>query len=155
VFTGITPEICATAWSIIEPAIVRASDLGVTNRPGGNLVVLDPASAAFSILFTAHTGEPSETTLGYATAKAKLVLRTGRDTSTLRNAVPHLYQPEDIKFPGGIFRDGLIVAFSGVQGEYDEMISEWFVSAVRAICRVAFNGPDGDGQPTPYLGREG
>ena len=28
-FTGITPEICATAWSIIEPAIVRASDLGV------------------------------------------------------------------------------------------------------------------------------
>ena len=96
----------------------------------------------------------NERTLEYAKAKAKLVLRTGVDTSTLRNVAPHLYQPDDIKFPGGIIREGLIVAYSGVQGEYDEMISEWFASTVRGICRVAFNSADGDGQPTPYLGRE-
>jgi hypothetical protein len=67
----------------------------------------------------------------------------------------HLYQPGDIKWPGGIIRDGLAVGFSGVQGEYDEMIGEWFVAAVRAMCRIEFFGPEGEQtQPTPYLGRE-
>ncbi len=128
----------------------------MANGPSGNLVVLDPSAAEFSILFTAHAGEPNEVTLGYATAKAKLVKRTGHDTSYLRAHAPHLYSAGDISFPGGILRDGLIVAYSGIQGELDEMISEWFVSAVRGICRLGFNGPDGpSGQPTPYLGREG
>lgn len=154
-FTGITPEICATAWSVIEPAIARAAELGVTNRPAGNLVVLDPAATEFTILFTAAAAGGNPRTLEFATAKAKLVLRTGVDTSTLRNVAPHRYQPDDIKFPGGVIREGLIVAYSGVQGELDEMIAEWFASTVRGICRVAFNGPEGDGQPTPFLGREG
>lgn len=155
-FSGITPEICATAWSIVEPAIAKAAEVGVANGPSGNLVVLDPSSAEYSILFTVHAGEPDETTLGFAKAKAKLVHRTGRDTSALRAVAPHLYAPGDISYPGGIVREGMIVAYSGVQGELDEMISEWFISAVRAICRMAFDGPDGgDAQPTPYLGHEG
>ncbi len=154
-FTGINSEICATAWAMVEPAIIRSAELEVTNQVSGNLVVLDPTADEFSVLFTAHAGEPDERTLTFATNKARVVFRTRRDTSTLRNAVPHLYAPGDISFPGGIIREGLIVAYSGVQGEYDEMISEWFASAVRGLCRFAFNGPQGgDAQPTPYLGRE-
>ena len=53
----------------------------------------------------------------------------------------HLYQPGDIKWPGGVIREGLAVGFSGVQGEYDQMICEWFISAVRAMCRIEFFGP--------------
>ena len=154
-FTGITREICEQAWQIVEPAIAKAAELGVIAGFQGNLVVLDPVADDGSILFTTHAGEPNERTLEFATAKARLVHRVRRDTSTLRNSAPHLYGAGDIKWPGGIIREGLIVAYSGVQGEYDEMISEWFASAVRGICRVAFNGPDGgEAQPTPYLGRE-
>ena len=154
-FTGITREICEQAWNVIEPAIARAAELEMTWALTGNLVVLDPTTDEYSILFTAHVGEPNERTLEYAKAKALLVHRVRRDTSTMRDYAPHLYSAGDIKFPGGIIREGLIVAFSGVQGEYDEMISEWFASAVRGICRVAFNGADGgDAQPTPYLGGE-
>ncbi|MGC4174713.1 hypothetical protein [Demequina sp.] len=155
-FTGLTTEICEQAWDVISPAIARAAEVGVTNRHTGSLVVLDPVAADGTVLFTAHVGgEVNERTLEFATAKAQLVKRTGRDTSELRAAAPHLYAPGDIKWPGGIIRDGLIVAFSGVQGELDDMIAEWFASAVRGICRVAFNGPQGgDAQPTPYVGRE-
>lgn len=156
-FTGLTREICEQAWAVISPAIDKAAELEVTNRHTGTLVVLDPVASDGSILFVAHVGgEINERTHEFATAKAQLVLRTGRDTSSLRSSAPHLYRAGDIKWPGGIIREGLIVAFSGVQGEMDEMISEWFASTVRGICRVAFIGPDGgDAQPTPYLGREG
>ena len=155
-FTGITREICGQAWAMIEPALARGADMGLVNGRRGSLVVLDPSSSDGAILFTAHPdGDVHEETLGYAKGKAALALRTGRDTSTLRSHYPHLYQPGDIKYPGGVVRDGLVVAYSGVQGEIDEMVAEWFVAAVRALCRLEFIGPDGgDAQPTPYLGRE-
>lgn len=155
-FTGITREICEQAWALVEPAVARAAQLGVISGYRGTLVVLDPVADDGSILFVAHAGDVSDRTLEYATAKARLVQRTRRDTSTLRDSAPHLYARDDIKWPGGIIREGLIVAFSGVQGEMDEMISEWFAATVRGICRVAFKGDGGgDAQPTPYLGREG
>ena len=155
-FTGITREICEQAWQIVEPGIARAAELDLVWAYTGTLIVLDPIADDGSVLFQAHAGaEINEPTVGYAKAKAALVHRTRRDTSTLRNATPHLYTAGDVKFPGGVIRDGLIVAYSGVQGELDEMIAEWFASAVRGICRVQFNGPDGgNAQPTPYLGRE-
>ena len=155
-FTGVTREICEQAWSVVEAAVARAAQTGVINHYGGTLVVLDPVAADGSILFSAHAGEVDERTLEYATAKARLALRTGRDTSELRDSAPHLYGRDDIKWPGGVIRHGLVVAYSGVQGEMDDMIAEWFASTVRGLCRLAFRGPDGgDAQPTPYLGRSG
>jgi hypothetical protein len=155
-FTGITREICEQAWGLIEPALNHGADLGIVNGYKGSLVVLDPIAGDGSIFFTAHPGgEVHQETLGFATAKAAVAFRTGRDTSTLRTHYPHLYTAGDIVYPGGVVRDGMVVAYSGVQGEIDEMVAEWFVSAVRALARLAFVAPDGgDSQPTPYLGRE-
>jgi len=154
-FTGLTREICAQAWEIVDAGLAAAAKQGLAAGYQGNLVVLDPVARDGSILFTAHAGDANDHTLEYAMGKARLALRTGRDTSTLREGYAHLYAPDDIKYPGGIVRDGMVVAFSGIQGELDDMISEWFVATVRGICRLGFNGPDGgDAQPTPYLGRE-
>jgi hypothetical protein len=153
-FTGITRELCEQAWSLVEPGLTHGADLGIVNGYEGSLVVLDPHAGDGSILFTAHPGgRVHEQTLGFATAKAAVALRTGRDTSTLRSHFPHLYAPGDIVYPGGVVRDGLVVAYSGVQGEIDEMVAEWFISAVRALARLAFSAPDGpDSQPKPYVG---
>ncbi len=154
-FTGLTPEICARAWDTLEPSIRYAHEKDIFNGYIGAIVLLNPADPAGEPLFKAHLGDDPRDFYEWATAKARLALRTGVDTTRLRTDMAHLYQPGDIKWPGGINRDGLTVAFSGVQGEYDEMICEWFVAAVRAMCRVEFFGPEGEQtQPTPFLGRE-
>lgn len=155
-FVGLSKDICAQAWAIVEPAIASAAKNGVANGFRGTLVVLDPVAADGSILFTAAAGgDPGDRTLEYATGKARLALRTGRDTSEMRDWAPHLYAKDDIKYPGGVVRDGLVVAYSGIQGELDDMVAEMFCAAVRGICRLQFRGPEGgDAQPSPYLGRE-
>lgn len=155
-FTGLTPEICARAWDTLQPSIRYAYEQEIFNGYIGAIVLLNPADPAGEPLFQAHLGDDPVNFYEYAAAKARLALRTGVDTTRLRTDMSHLYQPGDIKWPGGIIRDGLAVGFSGVQGEYDEMIGEWFVAAVRAMCRIEFFGPEGEQtQPTPYLGREG
>lgn len=152
-FTGISKDICAQAWDIIEPAILKAADAGVTNGVKGTLIVIDPTSNNGEVLFTAHVGEPNPEYLEYVKGKVAVTLRTGLDSSRVRQDFPHLYREGDIKYPGAIIRDGLVVAFSGVQGEFDEMISEWMVSAIRAISRDLMHRPAGAAsEPGPYLG---
>ncbi|WP_062073646.1 heme-binding protein [Demequina sediminicola] len=142
-FTGITTEICAQAWDVITPAIKRGYERDILDGFKGGVVVLDPADASAEPIFTAHLGDDPASFVEWATAKAAVAARTGMDTSRLRDHSPHLYRAGDIKWPGAIVREGVVVAFSGVQGEYDEMIAEWLVSAIRAICRVEFSNPDG------------
>ena len=154
-FAGLTPEICARAWDALGPSISYAYEQGILRGYTGTIVLLNPANPDGEPLFKASLDEAPGEWSEFAEAKARLVLRTGVDTTRLRTDMSHLYQPGDIKWPGGILRDGLAVGFSGVQGEYDEMIGEWFVAAVRAMCRIEFFGPEGEQtQPTPYLGRE-
>ncbi len=151
-FPGITSQTCATAWEILLPAIEKAAALEVTDGVRGTIIVIDPGSATHEILFTGHVGEPEAKYLEYVKAKAKVTLRTGMDSSRVRQDFTHLYVEGDVKWPGAILRDGLVVAFSGVQGEFDEMICEWMVSAIRAMCRDAMHRSGGAAeQPGPYL----
>lgn len=152
-FTGLTPELCAQAWDLVRPAIVRAADSRVIRGAVGDIVVLDPARRDGTIFWSGSIGDVEDKTYGYAVAKAKVAERTQTDTSRLRTDQPHLYTAGDIVYPGGIVRHGLTVAFSGVEGEADEMIAEWFVSAVRGIARLAFAGPNGpDARGIRHLG---
>jgi len=152
-FTGLTPELCAQAWDLVIPAVARAAATGLIRGDSGHAVVLDPARRDATVLWTGHVGEPEEKTYGYAIAKARVAERTGTDTSRLRMDVPHLYTAGDIVYPGGIVRHGLVAAFSGVEGEADEMIAEWLVSAIRGIARLGFVSPQGpDATGTRYLG---
>ena len=112
-FVGLTTEICAQAWDMIEPAVLRGAQAGLLNGSEGSLLVLDPVAADGTILFTAHPrGAVHAETLQNAKGKAAVALRTGVDTSRLRDHSPHLYAPGDISYPGGIVRKGLVVAYS-------------------------------------------
>jgi hypothetical protein len=151
-FTGISEEICAKAWAVIVPAIEKAAALEVTNGLRGTMIVLDPNSPTNEVLFTGHVGEDDPVFLANVQGKVAVTLRTGFDSEKVRLDYPHLYREGDIKYPGAIRRDGLVLAFSGVQGEFDVMICEWMVAAIRAISRVAMHGPGGaDSQPGAYL----
>src|SRR5690554_2171806 len=146
-FPGVTQETCALAWSIIEPAIEQAYTAGLTNGLRGTVMVLDPAQPdAKKPVFVAHVGEFDQEFLTNVEGKVAVTIRTGLDSSRVRQDFPHLYRAGDIKYPGAIIREGLIVAFSGVQGDFDEMICEWMVAALRAIGRDRFSRPGGADQ---------
>ncbi|BDZ61508.1 hypothetical protein Lsed01_01309 [Demequina sediminis] len=152
-FAGLTPELCSQAWDLVTPAIERAAATGVIRAATGNLIVLDPATRDATLFWHGSIGDTEDKTYEYALAKARVAERTGLDTSRLRMEHPHLYTAGDIVYPGGIVRHGLVVAFSGVEGEADEMIAEWFVSAVRGIARLAFVSPVGpDARGIRYVG---
>lgn len=143
-FPGVTQETCALAWSLIEPAIEKAYAAGLTNGLRGTIMVLDPAQPDVDKpVFVAHVGEPDPEFLTNVQGKVAVTIRTGLDSSRVRQDFPHLYRPGDIKYPGAIIREGLIVSFSGVQGDFDEMICEWMVAALRAIGRDRFSRPGG------------
>ncbi|WP_084104439.1 hypothetical protein [Demequina sp. NBRC 110056] len=144
VFPGVTEETCEIAWSMILPAIEKAYADGLTNGLRGTIIVLDPAEPEVdNPVFVAHVGEPDSAFLTNVEGKVKVTIRTGLDSSRVRQDFPHLYRAGDIKYPGAINREGLIVAFSGVQGDFDEMICEWMVAALRAIGRDRFSRPGG------------
>ncbi len=142
-FTGINATICAQAWDIIVPAIEKAAQVEVTNGLRGTIMVIDPNSSTHDVLFVAHVGDEDPEFLQNVKGKVAVTLRTGLDSARVRQDFPHLYKEGDIKYPGAIIRDGLVVAFSGVQGEFDEMICEWMVSAIRAISRDLMLRPGG------------
>ena len=143
-FPGVTEESCAMAWSVIEPAIERSRGVGLITGLRGTIMVLDPANPdPAAPLFVGHVGEPNAEYLRNVEGKVAVTIRTGLDSSRVRQDFPHLYREGDIKYPGAIIREGLIVAFSGVQGDFDEMICEWMVAALRAIARDRFARPGG------------
>lgn len=152
-FTGISSGICRQAWAILTPAIEKAAHDGLIDGLRGSILVIDPNSPSHEILFVGHVGEEDPQFLVNIKAKAAVTLRTGLDSSRVRQDFPHLYQAGDIVWPGAIKRDGLVVAYSGVQGEFDEMIAEWMVSAIRAISRDLMLRPGGAAEAeSPYLG---
>ena len=55
VFTGISHEICERAWGIVLPGIREAADQGVTNKPVGAIVVLDPRVLHHEFVSIDHT----------------------------------------------------------------------------------------------------
>jgi hypothetical protein len=151
-FTGISREICATAWEMLLPAIEKSAQLEVLNGHHGTIVVIDPHSSTGEAIFVGHVGQENPTFTGWAKAKAAVSFRTRMDGVSVHQDYPHLYKAGDIRFSGAVYRDGLVVGFSGVQGEFDEMISEWMISAIRGVCRDLMLRPGGAAeQEDPFL----
>jgi len=114
------------------------------NRNALHVVVLDPTrryggpyTFAQAILYEESFGEPCEKWEWqfdeFARAKAMLSWRTGMDTHLVQQRFPHLYAEGDIKFGGGVFRDGIVVGVSGVQWYFDQMFAELTASACKAL----------------------
>jgi hypothetical protein len=67
--------------------------------------------------------------------KAELCRRTRMDTAYVLYNAPHLLCRGDIIFPGGIYRDGLIVAVSGATPEDDVMFANTIADAITKAAR--------------------
>lgn len=142
-FTGISKEICEQAWNdVVAPTIRHMASVDLINKCDGFIVVVDPRASedlSWDDRELFHASVNSVTTIKYAAIardKAKLTASTGLSSSIIQTQAPHLYLDGDTKWGGSTIDDfGMIVAFSGVEAEFDEMIAEMMASAIRAICR--------------------
>jgi len=151
-YAGLTREICATAWKLIAPGISTAAQMGITNKHKGTIFVLDPTQPyagqerlpSRAVLYAeAVCEEGNNKYANIAEAKAYLSWRTGLPSRVVQQQAPHLYVAGMTKWGGSVVRDGLVVAFSGVQAVFDEMISGWMADAIIALCRDEMTRPDG------------
>lgn len=150
-FTGVNADICETAWDMIRPAVEQAHTLGVTNKLAGTIIVVEPTNpwdigsmTDVPVMFRGHVGaNEMDDYIEMATKKASLSWRTGKSSRDVQQNAPHLYLHGDAKWGGSVVRDGLIVAFSGVQAVLDEMIAGWMADAIIGLCRHEMTRPDG------------
>lgn len=154
-FTGLTAQICQQAFDLILPSIQAAARNGTTNKLAGHFVVLNPAVPYEAKYNDAtRTGEFDELVLwqqdinpnspelakytAIAEAKALTSFQTGLPSHLVQVQYPSLYLPGMTKWGGsavaGVGPVKLIVSFSGVQWNFDQMFSEWLLSAIQALC---------------------
>ena len=157
-FPGLTEEVCDKAFDITSTAFKTAGLMEVTNRTAGTLVVVNPlASPSSSDPSKVGLDEVEEhlvfsrrIDLRHLMARKfdEIALTKARDIWVLRSLLgpnfsgldiqvrfPHLYVPGMTKWHGGICEGGVPVAFSGVQGHYDEAAARTFITWAIAICR--------------------
>jgi hypothetical protein len=69
-----------------------------------------------------------------ARSKARLSWLHQMPSQLIQARAPYLVGDADTTYFGSAVRDGLVVAASGVQPHYDQMVSEWVLEALRALA---------------------
>ena len=163
-FTGLTAELCNKALEIVRPTIEAAMENGTFKRKQGYLFVLDPtipwepkyqdvgnkADSPFNtdVILFQESWEDSrrwDAPFGVvAIQKAFASWKTGLSAQDIQQKAPYLYQRGWTKWGGSsVGEGGLVVAFSGVQAYYDQMISEMMLAAIRAVCLHEMHSENG------------
>ena len=78
-----------------------------------------------------------------ARSKAYQTRKYGMPNQLVVERMPWLLHGTDFPFWGSAYRDGLVVAASGVQPWYDQMLSEMVASAAAALCINEMRKPNG------------
>lgn len=155
-FVGLDDLTCSTALAIVIPTIEHL--ITALGAEGGSLVVFYPkpyeTGTAPAPEFSKDFGR-DKWMLNYemvATQKGWVSIETGLPSSIVQQRYPYLYKEGMVKWGGtAVGMGGLVVAFSGLKQEYDEMIAEMMLSAITAECR--FSMRDVMASDSHYLGR--
>jgi hypothetical protein len=128
---------------LLESAVV---DMTVGQSGVFHVVIMDPAKPPGTcrfeeaILLEASFGKPraewDADYAMYARAKAELSWRTQRDSSAVQALSPHLLARGDLRVWGSVCLDGIVVALSGAEAEYDEALAGAIAMALRAVIKV-------------------
>lgn len=142
----LTAEVAQKAVEFLLPAIKQLMDSSVFKRDDLHIVIAKPLFPdnrdevdwhESGILYEYSMGDREKWEYQFqaiARAKCYMSWRTGMSTQMLQVRAPHLLQKCDTVFYGSAVSDGLVVACSGVQPFYDQMISHWVLEACRALC---------------------
>lgn len=144
----LTQEVAKRAVEFVLPAIQQLIETKVLKRGDLNIVIairptywdgdeIEWVRFEESIVYDyAHT-DPSTWEFPFkeiAWHKCFQSWRSGMSTHEMQTRAPHLLEHGDTVYYGSVVQDGLIVACSGVQPYFDEMISAMVLAACRALC---------------------
>nr|WP_307726774.1 hypothetical protein [uncultured Caldimonas sp.] len=129
--------------------ILEASTRDDRINQGGfmHVVVMDPArtpmNASFeeAILYEQSIGGRREDWdadyAGFARAKARISWQHGADSFRVQTAEPYRLRPGDTTLWGSVCLDGIVVAVSGGEAEFDEAFSGMVAMLIRAFAKQA------------------
>jgi len=140
----------------------------VLNKQMGHIVVLVPSVADVRTegypdwpnypiepfpLYEHSIGDKDKWTSKYdeiARCKAQQLWRD-QNTDGNTDVMPHLLFPDDTQYWGGVKRHGFVVAFSGVQSYFDQMVSGMVADAIKAFARFEFENSDDKAKKLAFL----
>lgn len=153
--------------AVFDSLLFELASRGLINKFDGHLVVLDLSRGLFedsaawynytierlltettlyddlvgrNVLFERSFGDPAKWGNEYDTiarAKALLAARTEMDTRTVISDFPQLLLPGDIRYAGGIHRQGgFCFGFSGVEPDMDHALAHTFAELLLGRMRV-------------------
>lgn len=88
-----------------------------------------------------------------ALSKATISWRTGMPSREVALFAPHLLRKGDTPYYGGVVRDGLIVAASGVQSYFDEMVAGYVADTCIGLSHFMMH-PIQEAKQVNFLGEE-
>lgn len=141
-------DLVARALEMARPMIEAATRDGRINGSGVfHVVVMDPARTPLNASFEEailceHTygkqrAEWDADYAGFARAKARLSWLHGQDSFRLQTAQAHRLRPGDTALWGSVWLDGIVVAASGAEAEFDEAFSGAIAMLLRALAKEA------------------
>jgi hypothetical protein len=154
----VTRETAQEAIKRVRPAVEALIKSGVLEGSNLHIVCLDPDVSPGdwdeidddSVLYEESFGNVESWPYDYRTiarAKANLAWRCQKSSREVHALQPFRLRAEDTIYgTGAVYLHGIVVATSGVQSDYDEMISYWVASAINALAhqnRAEFD-PAGD-----------
>lgn len=129
-------NVAILAVDLVRPAIEAAMKAGLLKRQILVIDVADPTTGEkmYSFVVCLKNNEGQQRFEVLARKKCELAHQTGMDTAKVVGKCPHLLAENDVKYPGGVNRDGIIVGCSGVEAYYDQMFAGMVAEAIKAIC---------------------
>ena len=117
------------------------NERGITKRsPIGCLIIGVEQEHELLVLANISYDESLWGAIDYAVvAKGKGVVcaRERMDTLAIAKLEPWRFQRGDCRYPGAVYRDGLVVAFSGIEARNDHTISAMIAELVMGLSYMA------------------
>lgn len=137
----LTQQLARQAIELVLPVLALMTEQGIVKRRDMHIVVLDPTHTGrfedSAILCEHQVGDVRKWEHSYdaiALKKAKMSFEHRLPSQVIVEQVPYLLEGGDTKYFGNACQDGLIVAASGVEPWFDQMVSEMIVAVIRGLC---------------------
>ncbi len=141
-----TEKVARRAVEFTLPSVQQLIGANILKRGDLHIVIAQPlvpdnVKESFwyetGILYEHSLGDPKTWECDFkaiARSKCYLSWRYQMPTQMLQTRAPHLLNHDSTVYHGSAVSDGLVVACSGVQAYFDQMVSGWVLEACRALC---------------------
>jgi hypothetical protein len=135
--------LCAEqALEILSPSINRL--FGYSEKDGFHFIILNPAFERWSvkdvesaILLERFLGnnDGKHNYREIALSKAGQAWRVGTSNAFVQSFAPALLEEGDTPYAGSFVCNGLVVAVSGLQPYFDELVANWIACTIQQVCQ--------------------